>query len=219
MPKAYPDLLPGGRGRGGPQGTHNSLQKLWKGQEAVGQAGHFRWLWLPDLEQVKVKHQLHAHLPNSPIRQRGRGPWVGHRRTDTVSEGRKARLTLHPAHSYHVSQGAPAHLTIGYWQHTEDETVRYHHGLNGREPEQTLGGGEGREAWRAAVHGAAKSGTQLSNWTTATKHTEEAEDVSQRLRFRSGRSPRWTGLLQRRGAGQEEVLPLKQGLSLHAFQS
>ena len=26
-----------------------------------------------------------------------------------------------------------------------------------------------RETWRAAVHGAAKSWTQLSNWTTATK--------------------------------------------------
>ena len=105
----------GGGVRGGLRGTHNSLQKLWKGQEAIGQAGHFRWLWLPDLDQVKVKHQLHVHLPNGPIRQWGRGSWVGHRRTDTVSKGQKAHFTLHPAHSYHVSQGAPAHLTTGYW--------------------------------------------------------------------------------------------------------
>ena len=30
---------------------------------------------------------------------------------------------------------------------------------------------EDREAWWAAVHGATKRGTQLSNWTTATTHT------------------------------------------------
>ena len=46
---------------------------------------------------------------------------------------------------------------------TEDEMVGWHHGLNGHESEQTLGDGEGREAWCATVHGVAKSRTQLSN--------------------------------------------------------
>ena len=45
----------------------------------------------------------------------------------------------------------------------EDEMVRRHHQLKGHEFEQTLGDSEGREAWHAAVHGAAKSGAQLSN--------------------------------------------------------
>ena len=31
--------------------------------------------------------------------------------------------------------------------------------------------GKDREAWRAAVHGVAKSWTQLSNWTTKTRRT------------------------------------------------
>ena len=48
---------------------------------------------------------------------------------------------------------------------TEDEMVRWHHRLNG----QGLGGlwelGMDREAWRAAVHGVAKSQTRLSDWT------------------------------------------------------
>ena len=49
---------------------------------------------------------------------------------------------------------------------TEDEMVGWHHWLNGREFEQTLGDGEWGETWCAAVHGVAKSWTQLSDWTT-----------------------------------------------------
>ena len=41
--------------------------------------------------------------------------------------------------------------------------VGWHHGLNGHEFEQTLGDGEGREAWFAEVHRVAKSQTQLSD--------------------------------------------------------
>ena len=44
---------------------------------------------------------------------------------------------------------------------TEDEMAGWHHRLNGCEPEQTLGDGKDREAWRAAVHGVAKSRTSL----------------------------------------------------------
>ena len=50
----------------------------------------------------------------------------------------------------------------------EDEMVGWHHRLNGHEFEQALGVDDGqgsREAWRAAVHGVAKSRTQLSDWT------------------------------------------------------
>ena len=46
---------------------------------------------------------------------------------------------------------------------TEDEMVGWHHRLNGHEFEQVLGVGDGQEAWRAAVHGVAKSQTQLNN--------------------------------------------------------
>ena len=40
--------------------------------------------------------------------------------------------------------------------------VGWHHQLNGREFELTPGVGDGQGAWRATVHGVAKSQTQLS---------------------------------------------------------
>ena len=48
---------------------------------------------------------------------------------------------------------------------TEDVMVGWHHWLDGPEFEQTPGVGMDREAWRAVVHGVAKSQTGLSNWT------------------------------------------------------
>ena len=48
---------------------------------------------------------------------------------------------------------------------TEDEMAGWHHQLNGYEFEWTLGVGIDREAWRAAIHGVAKTRTQLYDWT------------------------------------------------------
>ena len=42
---------------------------------------------------------------------------------------------------------------------TEDEMVGWHHRLNRHELAQTPGVATDREAWRAAVHGVAKSRT------------------------------------------------------------
>ena len=46
---------------------------------------------------------------------------------------------------------------------TEDEMVGWHHQLNGHEFEQTPGNSE---AWHAAVHGVAKSQTNLASEQT-----------------------------------------------------
>ena len=46
---------------------------------------------------------------------------------------------------------------------TEDKMVGWQYQFNGHESEQVPGDGEGREAWRAAVHGLAKSQTRLSD--------------------------------------------------------
>ena len=45
----------------------------------------------------------------------------------------------------------------------EDEMVGWHHRLSGHGFGWTLGDGDGQGAWRAAVHGVAKSRTRLSN--------------------------------------------------------
>ena len=49
---------------------------------------------------------------------------------------------------------------------TEDEMVGWCHWLHGYKFERGLGDSEGREAWRAAVHGVTKSWTQPNDWTT-----------------------------------------------------
>ena len=49
---------------------------------------------------------------------------------------------------------------------TEDEMVGWHRRLNGQGFEQTQEIVMDREAWRAAVHGVARSRTRLGNWTT-----------------------------------------------------
>ena len=46
---------------------------------------------------------------------------------------------------------------------TEGEMVGWHHQLDGHEFEQAPGVVMNREAWGAAVHGVAKSWTQLSD--------------------------------------------------------
>ena len=48
---------------------------------------------------------------------------------------------------------------------TEDETIGWHHQLDGHEFEQLRELVMDREACQAAVHGVAKSQTWLSNWT------------------------------------------------------
>ena len=48
---------------------------------------------------------------------------------------------------------------------TEDEMVGWHHQLDGHEFELTPGVGDGQGGLRAAVHGVAKSRTQLLNLT------------------------------------------------------
>ena len=46
---------------------------------------------------------------------------------------------------------------------TEDETIGWHHQLNGHESEQIPGDSEDMEALCAVVHGVAKSQTRLSD--------------------------------------------------------
>ena len=53
---------------------------------------------------------------------------------------------------------------------TEDEMVSWHHRLNGHGFGWTPGVGDGQGAWRAAIHGVAKSQTRLSDLTELNSH-------------------------------------------------
>ena len=46
---------------------------------------------------------------------------------------------------------------------TEDEMAGWHNRLAGHEFEEALGAGDGQGAWRAALHGVAKSQTGMSD--------------------------------------------------------
>ena len=48
---------------------------------------------------------------------------------------------------------------------TEDEMAGWHHRQDGHEFEWTPGVHDRQGAWRAAIHGVAKSRTRLSDWT------------------------------------------------------
>ena len=67
-------------------------------------------------------------------------------------------------------------VSINRWKDKEDAVYEHngalldgmagwHHRLDGRESEWLREMVMDREAWRAAIHGAAKSRTQLSDWT------------------------------------------------------
>ena len=74
---------------------------------------------------------------------------------------------------------------------TEDETVGWHHWLNGHEFEQAPRAGDGQGSVRAIVHGVTKNWTWLSNWTclgwkgTELRKTGRGEDITFDL------TPKW----------------------------
>ena len=69
---------------------------------------------------------------------------------------------------------------------TEDEIVGWHHRLDGHEFEQAPGVGDGQGSWSAAVHGVAKSRTQMS-WTDGTGTKIEIE-----INRKVYKAQRWT---------------------------
>ena len=61
---------------------------------------------------------------------------------------------------------------------TEDKMAGWHHWFDGRESQWTPGVGDGQEAWRAAIHGVAKSRIRLSDWSDLIWYTFKAKKIA-----------------------------------------
>ena len=100
-----------------------------------------------------------------PVHSEGDQPWNFFGRNDAQAE----TPVLWPPHtkSWLIGKDSDAGRDWGQEEKgtTEDEMAGWHHRVDGHEFEWTPGAGDGREAWRAAILGVAKSRTQLSNWT------------------------------------------------------
>ena len=127
---------------------------------------HSLWRYiLFNFHQFSQKNFYPKIKSNSGTRHsKGDQPWVFFGRNDAKAE----TPVLWPPHakSWLIRKNSDAGRDWGQEEQgmTEDETAGWHHRLDGHEFEWTLGDGD-REAWRAAVHGVAKSRTQLSDWT------------------------------------------------------
>ena len=135
-------------------------------------------------ESSTIKNAEHRRIDAFELwcwRRPLRVPWTARRSNQSILkeissecslEGLKLKLKLQyfgpsDAKSWLIGKDPDAGKDWGQEEKgmTEDEMVGCHHRLNRHGFGWTPGDGDGQGAWRAAVHGVAKSRTQLSDWT------------------------------------------------------
>ena len=102
------------------------------------------------------------------VHSKGYQPWVFFGRTHAESE--TPVLWRPHAKSWLIGKDSDAGRNWGQKQKgmTEDEMAGWHHQIDGCEFEWTPAVGDGQEAWRAIIHGVAKSRIRLSYWIELT---------------------------------------------------
>ena len=175
------------------------LRNLYAGQEATVRTGHGRtdwfqtkvrlaqgygfssghvWMWELDCEErwapknwclwtVVLEKTLESPLDCKeiqPVHVEGDQPWDFFGRNDAKAEAH--------AKSWLIGKDFDAGRDWGQEEKgtTEDEMAGWHHWLNGPSLSELRELVMDREAWRAAIHGVAKSRTQLSDWTELKTH-------------------------------------------------
>ena len=103
-----------------------------------------------------------------PVHLKGNQSWIFIGRTDAEAEA--PILWLPGVKNPLIGKDPDAGRDWGLEENgmKEDEMAGWHHRLNGHEFKQIQGDSEGREAWRAAVHGVTKSQKWIGDWITAT---------------------------------------------------
>ena len=99
----------------------------------------------------------------TPVNPKGKQPWIFIGRTNAEAD---APIFWPPdAKSWLIGKDFDTEKDWGKEEKglTKDETVGWYHQLNEHEFEQIQEMVKNREAWCVAVHGIAKSGTQVSN--------------------------------------------------------
>ena len=148
--------------------------------QSYGFSSSHVWMWELDHKEgwalknwcfwtVVLKKTLESPLDCKeiqPVHPKGKQFWIFIGRTDAKAEA----PILWPPDAKNLFIGKDPDAGKDWRQEekgmTEDEMVGWHHRLDGHEFEQVPGLVMDREAWRAAVHGVAKSQTRLSDWTT-----------------------------------------------------
>ena len=155
-----------------------NISKREKNKSRTSSSGHV-WMWELDCEEswvpknwcfwtVVLEKTLESPLDCKeiqPVHSEEDQPWDFFGRNDAKAE--TPVLWLPHAKSWLIGKDSDAGRDWGQEEKgmTEDEMAGWHHQLEGRECEWTPGVGDGREVWRAAIHGVAKSQTRLSGWT------------------------------------------------------
>ena len=120
--------------------------------------------WRNDTFELVLEKTLESPLDCKikPVNPKGNQSWIFIGRTDAEVE--TPILWPPDAKSQLIRKDPDAGKDWGQEEKgmTEDETVGWHHWLDGHEFEQALGMVKDREAWHAAVYGVTKSQTWLS---------------------------------------------------------